>query len=147
MDSFTEATGETGDVYILHPFMLHSASKNLRRDIRIITNPPVSLNEPFNYNRSDPSEYSLVEQKTLKDLGRPEGLPEWKITRERERVVPDRVRVSIEKTSALMISLAVLTFKQIQKEMREKEVERLKAQNVAANGMAGARAHEFYYPA
>ena len=93
--TFTEATGETGDVYILHPFMLHSASKNLRRDIRIITNPPVSLNEPFNYNRSDPSEYSLVEQKTLRDLGRPEGLPEWKITSPRDRIVPERVKVSV----------------------------------------------------
>lgn len=93
--SFTEATGETGDVYILHPFMLHSASKNLRREVRIITNPPVSLNQPFTYNRSDPSEYSLVEQKTLRDLGRPEGLPEWRITQPRERIVPERVRVSV----------------------------------------------------
>lgn len=125
--------------------MLHSASKNLRRDIRIITNPPVSLNEPFNYNRDDPSEYSLVEQKTLMDLGRPEGLPEWKITSPRERVVPDRVRVSC--CLDLMAVDAILTEAQIQKEMREKEVERLKAQNVAANGMDGARAHEFYYPA
>ena len=93
-ETFIEATGEIGDVYILHPFMLHSSSKNLRRDVRIITNPPVSLNEPFNYNRSDASEYSLVEQKTLRDLGRPEGLPEWKLTRERARIVPERVRVS-----------------------------------------------------
>ena len=94
-ESFIEATGEVGDVYILHPFMLHSASKNLRRDIRIITNPPVSLKEPFIYNRNDPSEYSLVEQKTLRDLGRPEGLPEWKITSPRERIVPDRVKVGL----------------------------------------------------
>ena len=51
--TFHEATGETGDVYILHPFMLHSASRNLLRTLRIITNPPVSLKEPFNYNRAD----------------------------------------------------------------------------------------------
>lgn len=38
-------------------------------------------------------------------------------------------------------------FEQIQKEMRDKEMERLKAQNIAANGMEGARSHEFYYPA
>ena len=91
--TFVEATGEVGDVYILHPFMLHSASKNLRRDVRIITNPPVSLNEPFDYSRPKPS---LVEQKTLRELGRPEGLPEWHITEPRERIVPERVRVSIE---------------------------------------------------
>ena len=83
-------TGEVGDVYILHPFMLHSASVNLRRDVRIITNPPVSLKEPFNYDGRDPS---LVEQKTLRDLGHPEGLPHWKITSPRERIVPDRVKV------------------------------------------------------
>lgn len=93
-ESFFEATGEAGDVWLLHPFMLHSASKNLRGDIRIITNPPVSLKEPFNYARQDPREFSLVEQKTLLDLGRPEGLPEWKITADREKIVPDRVKVS-----------------------------------------------------
>lgn len=98
-ESFHEATGEVGDVYLLHPFMLHSASKNLRRHVRIITNPPVALKEPFNYNRADPSEYSLVEQKTLKDLGRPEGLPEWKITSPREALLPARVGVSERKTS------------------------------------------------
>jgi len=93
--TFHEATGETGDVYILHPFMLHSASRNLLRTLRIITNPPVSLKEPFNYNRADPADYSLVEQKTLRDLGRPEGLGDWKITGPRERIVPkERVEVS-----------------------------------------------------
>jgi len=92
--SFVEATGDAGDVYILHPFMLHSASRNLLRNIRIITNPPISLKQPFNYNRSNPEDYSLVEQKTLRDLGHPEGLPDWKITASRERVIPDRVAVS-----------------------------------------------------
>lgn len=70
--------------------MLHSASRNLRRDIRVITNPPVSLKEPFNYDGKNPS---LVEQKTLRDLERPEGLPDWKITSPRERIKPDRVMV------------------------------------------------------
>jgi hypothetical protein len=71
--------------------MLHSASRNLRHEVRIITNPPVSLNQPFNYDGKNPS---LVEQKTLRDLGHPEGLPNWKITSPRERVIPDRVDVS-----------------------------------------------------
>lgn len=93
-ESFHEATGEVGDVYLLHPFMLHSASKNLLRHPRIITNPPVALKEPFNFNRKDPSEYSLVEQKTLRELGRPEGLPEWKITSPRQALISPRIRVS-----------------------------------------------------
>lgn len=42
---------------------------------------------------------------------------------------------------------ALLSKAQIQKDMREKEVERLKAKNVVANRMDGVRAHEFYYPA
>jgi hypothetical protein len=66
--SIVEATGEVGDVFLLHPLMLHSASKNLLRKPRIITNPPVSLKEPFCFDREDPREYSLVEQKTLSDL-------------------------------------------------------------------------------
>jgi hypothetical protein len=100
-ESFLEATGEVGDVYLLHPFMLHSASKNFLRTPRIITNPPVALKAPFIYNRTDPKEYSLVEQKTLKDLGRPEGLPEWKITMPREGIVPTRVKAS---SAALLMS-------------------------------------------
>jgi hypothetical protein len=74
--------------------MLHSASRNLRRDIRIITNPPVALKEPFNFNRAD-GQYSLVEQKTLRDLGRPKGLPEWRITGSRELISPNRIEVKL----------------------------------------------------
>ena len=80
-------TGQVGDVVLLHPLMLHSASRNSLRTPRIITNPPVSMREPFNFNRSDPWEYSLVEQKTLKELG-VDGLPDWKATGNRERLVP-----------------------------------------------------------
>jgi hypothetical protein len=93
-ESIHEVTGEVGDVFILHPFMLHSSSRNLLRLPRVITNPLVMLKEPFNYNRADPSGYSLVEQKTLRELGRPDGLPEWKTTGPRGRVVPLRVSVS-----------------------------------------------------
>jgi hypothetical protein len=92
-ESFHEVTGQTGNVFLLHPFMLHSASRNLLRLPRIITNPPVALKEPFNYNRTKPDEYSLVEQKTLRALGHPDGLPGWKITGPRERIVPTRVKV------------------------------------------------------
>jgi hypothetical protein len=92
-ESFHEATGKVGDVYFLHPLMLHSASRNLLRTVRVITNPPVAVKEPFNFNRSDPKEYSLVEKKILRDLGRPEGLPEWKITAPRALLTPRRLKV------------------------------------------------------
>jgi len=40
-DSFVELTGDIGDVVLMHPLMLHSASRNNLRIPRIITNPPV----------------------------------------------------------------------------------------------------------
>lgn len=83
---FVEVTGELGDVFLLHPFMLHSAAPNPQRAVRIITNPPVGINEPFNFNRPD-GKYSLVEQTTLRALGK-DSLPEWKATGQRERIVP-----------------------------------------------------------
>lgn len=87
---FHELTGEVGDVYILHPLMIHSASKNCLRIPRIITNPSVSLKEPFNFDREDPRDYSLVEWKTLMSLGT-DRLRGWSITSPREKIVPDRV--------------------------------------------------------
>ncbi|KAL4899360.1 hypothetical protein BDW74DRAFT_171538 [Aspergillus multicolor] len=88
---FREMTGEIGDVILLHPLMLHSASRNSLRIPRIITNPPVALKEPFNLNREDPSQYSLIERKTLLALGK-DRLRGWKITTGRERIVPARMK-------------------------------------------------------
>jgi hypothetical protein len=65
--SFHEMTGKIGDVILLHPLMLHTASKNGKRAVRIITNPPIHLNEPFIFNREDGKE-SLVERKTIQDV-------------------------------------------------------------------------------
>lgn len=91
---YVEATGEVGDVYLLHPLMLHSATNNKLRNVRIITNPPVSLRAPFDFDREDPREYSLVERATMRMLGKEgEGLKGWKITQPREAVVPARVRI------------------------------------------------------
>ncbi|KDQ54689.1 hypothetical protein JAAARDRAFT_49264 [Jaapia argillacea MUCL 33604] len=87
-NKFVEVTGEVGDVVLMHPLMLHSASKNYLRLPRIITNPPVSLKEPFNFARDDPAEYSLVERKTLKALGVDKF--DFQITTERRRLVPKR---------------------------------------------------------
>lgn len=90
-DNFVEATGEVGDVYLLHPLMLHAPSSNALRRVRIITNPPVSLREPHCFDRED-GNYSLVEQATMRALGK-ERLDGWKITAPREGVVPERVRI------------------------------------------------------
>ncbi|KAF6837285.1 hypothetical protein CPLU01_03149 [Colletotrichum plurivorum] len=89
---FVEATGDVGNVYLLHPLMLHSASLNPLRKLRVITNPPVFLKEPHRFHRPDGTEYSLVEQATLRALER-DSLPEWRITSPRERVIPERLTV------------------------------------------------------
>lgn len=101
---FHEMTGQVGDVILLHPLMMHSASINSLRIPRIITNPPISLKEPFQFDRDDPSKYSIVECKTLKELG-VDRLRGWKIVGDREVVVPERLR--------------------IQEEMKKRELERM----------------------
>ncbi|KAJ7474424.1 hypothetical protein B0H11DRAFT_2282262 [Mycena galericulata] len=90
--SFHEMTGAVGDVYLLHPLMLHSASKNVTGALRVITNPPVTMKMPFQFNVAMGREFSLVEQKTLRELGFPAGLDDWKIQGERERIVPMRLK-------------------------------------------------------
>jgi len=69
-EQFVELTGKKGDVILLHPLMLHSASKNHIQQPRLITNPPVSMCEPFNFNRANKDDFSLVELKTLQALGK-----------------------------------------------------------------------------
>ncbi|KAG7450252.1 uncharacterized protein BT62DRAFT_927572 [Guyanagaster necrorhizus] len=86
---FVELTGKVGDVALLHPFMLHSASKNPLRVPRVIINPPASLKEPFSYSRVIADDYSLVERKTLKALGVESAV--FTPTTERRRVVPKRI--------------------------------------------------------
>jgi hypothetical protein len=88
-------TGNTGDVILMHPLMVHSASVNSLRIPRIITNPPVSLKEPFNFDRRDPKKYSLVEKKTLQALG-VDRLKGWEIVGGREYIVPERLRAQEE---------------------------------------------------
>ena len=117
-DRFKTATGKAGDIYLLHPLMVHSAAPDYLRgkifrqtahkpirsstdrcvttEPRFITNPPVALKESFNFDRQDGSTYSLVEQKTLQALGHPEGLKGWKITTERKFIIPERVKQQAE---------------------------------------------------
>lgn len=111
-DAFVEATGKVGDVYLLHPLMLHSASNNKLRQLRVITNPPVSLKKPFIFDRKDRSHYSLVERKTLAALGK-DRLEGWKIAHARDKIVPERVKR--------------------QEAMREQEMKRL--EDLKAKGM------------
>jgi len=86
-EKFVELTGSVGDVILCHALMPHSASKNHLRIPRFITNPPVTLKEPLNFNRADPADYSLVEQKVLNTLG-VTSLPDWHITTQRKRFTP-----------------------------------------------------------
>ena len=83
-----EATGEVGDVFFLHPFMLHAASSNPSGRARFITNPPVSLREPICFLRPD-GDYSLVEHGVLRALGADS--IDFHITAERQRVIPERI--------------------------------------------------------
>ncbi|KIK71344.1 hypothetical protein GYMLUDRAFT_147615 [Collybiopsis luxurians FD-317 M1] len=89
---FIEMTGQVGDVVLLHPLMLHSASKNYLREPRVITNPPVALKKPF-FSKENGDDYSLVEKKTMKALG--VDRLDFRITTERygKEVVPKRVGV------------------------------------------------------
>jgi hypothetical protein len=87
---FVEAVAEAGDVYLLHPYMLHAVSQNMIGAIRIITNPPVHLREPMKFDRANPADHSPVERAILRGLGveRYAFTP----TGQRERVVPERVK-------------------------------------------------------
>ena len=85
---FHEMTGDVGDVILMHPLMCHSVSVNSLRHPRVITNPPVSLKRPFNFDRDDPTQYSIVEKMTLQLLGK-DRLRGWRIRGKREFVKPE----------------------------------------------------------
>lgn len=87
---FVEMTGKVGDCCLMHPFMLHSASRNSLRVPRFIINPKVSVKEPFRFDR-DPKDLSLVEQKTLKCLG--VDRYEFKPTGSRDIILPARENI------------------------------------------------------
>jgi hypothetical protein len=87
---FVEFTGKTGDVVLLHPFMMHASSSNPSGRARFITNPPVSFTAPMNFNRANWNDHSLVEKAVLRGLG-VERL-DFQPTAPREAIVPERVR-------------------------------------------------------
>jgi hypothetical protein len=67
---FVEATGDAGDIYLLHPFLLHTKSQNILRRPRFLTNPVVRLVEPMRFDRPA-AETSLVEASILRALDVP----------------------------------------------------------------------------
>ncbi len=66
---FVELTGRIGDVVLIHPFVLHASSQNHSGKARFITNPPISLKEPMQFNRENPADFSPVERAILRGLG------------------------------------------------------------------------------
>ena len=122
---FASVTGSIGDCYLLHPLTLHTASRNSLRIPRVILNPAVSLKEPFQFDRENPEEYSLVERKTLMALGKPDGLKGWKIKGKRESVVPARIK--------LQASLKRLELRRLNGEIVDGSTE---------NGLGGRRLEE-----
>jgi hypothetical protein len=66
--TFLEATGEAGDFYLLHPYLLHAVSQNILRRPRAICNVLFELKEPMRFNRPA-GDYSPVEAAILRGLG------------------------------------------------------------------------------
>jgi tetratricopeptide (TPR) repeat protein len=52
-ERFFELTGEAGDLFLVHPLMLHSASLNPSPRIRFLGNPMVYLQEPLDLRRPE----------------------------------------------------------------------------------------------
>ncbi|WP_432493398.1 phytanoyl-CoA dioxygenase family protein [Kineococcus auxinigenes] len=94
---FEELTGEQGDVVLMHPFMLHATSQNVLRAQRLITNPPLSLREPMDFDRPDAGDFSPVERAVLNGLG--VDRLDFRPTAPRETVVPERLRASAGATT------------------------------------------------
>ncbi len=65
---FREAVGDAGDVYLLHPFLLHAVGQNVLKRPRAITNIGYELREPMRLHRPDGA-YSPVEAAILRGLG------------------------------------------------------------------------------
>lgn len=86
---FIELTGKLGDVVLMHPYMLHATSQNVIQHGRIITNPPIALSEPLQFDREHTEDFSPVETAILQGLGTDRYT--FERTGERETVVPQRV--------------------------------------------------------
>lgn len=87
---FAELTGRIGDVVLIHPFLLHASSQNHSGRARFITNPPVSLKEPMQFDRADPADFSPVERAILRGLGRDR--LDFRPTAPREHIVSEGMK-------------------------------------------------------
>ncbi len=87
---FVELTGQIGDVVLIHPFLLHASSQNHSGKARFITNPPVSLKEPMQFNRDNPADFSPVERAILQGLGVDH--LDFQATAPRERIVSEGMK-------------------------------------------------------
>lgn len=65
---FREVTGKAGDVFLLHPYMLHASSRNHSATARMMTNPCIQLKAPMIFDRTDGSETSPIERAVLRGL-------------------------------------------------------------------------------
>ena len=94
---FAELTGETGDMAILHPYMLHRPCRNASAHPRFIANAALVLAEPLRFDRPPGETYSLVELAVLRalDVAR---FP-FETTHDREAFVPGPFRDEAEKTN------------------------------------------------
>ena len=61
-DEVIEATGDAGDVLLLHPFMSHAASLNTGTRVRFICNPCVALKEPIDPARDNAARFTPLER-------------------------------------------------------------------------------------
>ena len=87
---FVELNGRIGDVVLIHPFLLHASSQNHSGKARFITNPPVSLKEPMQFNRLNSLDFSPVEQAVLRALGVER--VDFKPTAPRERIISEGMK-------------------------------------------------------
>jgi hypothetical protein len=87
--NFREATGQAGDVYLMHPFMMHASSRNHAGRARLITNPCVFLTEPMRFDREPFEAHSPVERAILRALGKRSYT--FQPTAPRRRIVPARL--------------------------------------------------------
>ena len=95
---FIEATGRAGDVYLMHPFLMHSFSRNWTRNPRVITNPPTHLSEPMKFNRENPADQTLIERVILNGLGVESY--DFQPTTPRRKIRPKRLMSPAERAAA-----------------------------------------------
>jgi hypothetical protein len=86
--------------------MLHATSQNVIQQGRLITNPPIALRQPMQFDREDPASFSAVERAVLRGLGVDRF--SFERTGERETVVPERVLAQQRREAAETERLAAL---------------------------------------